>query len=76
MTPQEFKRARRKLGLSTPQTAELLEIAEAKTIRRWEAGERDIPGPAAVLMRWLAFGQKPIVPEGRYNQPGRPADDE
>lgn len=74
MTPDDFRKARRKLGLSQAQVAALLEVASDRTVRRWEDGEREIPGPAAVLMRWLAWGKKPAVPEGRYNQPGRPAD--
>lgn len=81
MTPEEFKQARRKLGLSLSQVAELLQLGNednperwkeaARTIRRWEAGQRDIPGPVAVIMRWLLSGRRPSVPAPRRT--GRPA---
>ena len=55
MTPDEFREARRKLGLSQQQLAELMCVQSGRTIRRWENGERDIPGPAQVLLAlWAA----------------------
>ncbi len=59
MTPAEFKEARHKLGLSANKCAKLFKVSDGRTIRRWESGERDIPGPAQVLMRWLVTGRKP-----------------
>lgn len=72
MIPSEFREARQKLGLSLSQCAELLQLGRdgtadrwrksARTIRYWESGENEIPGPAQVLMRWLAGGRKPKLP--------------
>ena len=55
----EFREARRQLGFSQKQLATLLKVASDRTIRRWEAGEKDIPGPAVVLMNWLVTNNKP-----------------
>ena len=70
MTGAEFKEGRRALGLSTNQCAELFKVSDGRTIRRWEKGERDIPGPAQVLMRALLAEKLPEVEPGRG--PGRP----
>ena len=59
MTPSEFKTSRKALGLSAQRCAMLFKISDGRTVRRWESGERDIPGPAKVLMRWLATGKRP-----------------
>ncbi|MCW2249355.1 DNA-binding transcriptional regulator YiaG [Azospirillum fermentarium] len=54
MTPEAFKEARHTLGLSAQGMADALGVAEGRTVRRWEAGDRDIPGPAIALLRiWL-----------------------
>lgn len=54
MTPDEFKEARRKLGLSAQGMAAALGVADGRTVRRWEADDRDIPGPVIALLRiWL-----------------------
>ncbi len=52
MTPKQFKRTRERLGLSIDELADLLELGSNgdRTIRRWEAGEKDIPGPAILVM--------------------------
>ncbi len=47
------------LGLSTAKLAKLFQVSSGRTVRRWEAGDRGIPGPAKVLMRWLDTGRKP-----------------
>ena len=57
MIPAEFKRIRHALGLSAESMARLLRIATGRTIRKWEAGDRDIPGPAQVLMLLLDKGK-------------------
>ena len=62
MTRHEFKEARHKLGLSAEKCARVFMVSSGRTIRRWESGERDIPGPAQVLMAWLAHGKKPKLP--------------
>ena len=66
MTPTEFKQGRRALGLSQSALARLFE-ASRRTVIRWEMGDTVIAGPASVLMRWLAFGEKPKV--GRKTPP-------
>ena len=53
MTPKQFKRARRMLGLSQPELADLLGIASDRTLRRWEAGQMDIPGPVLLAMELI-----------------------
>ena len=49
-TPDELKAARRALGLSADGLARVVRIEDGRTVRRWEAGEREIPGPVTVLM--------------------------
>lgn len=53
MTPEEFKAARRTLGLSASKMAAALKVSHGRTIRRWEAGHRDIPGPAIVAVQFM-----------------------
>lgn len=53
MTPEELKIARQALGLSAEGFARLVQVESGRTVRRWEAGERDIPGPVQVLVRAL-----------------------
>lgn len=56
MTPDELRAARHRLGLSIEGLAALgaeagVCIAESgRTVRRWEAGERDIPGAVSLLL--------------------------
>ncbi len=54
MTAAEFKSIRKQAGLSTAQLAARLRIEDARTIRRYEAGERSISGPVSLLMEQLA----------------------
>lgn len=51
MTPEYFKNARRSLGLSAEAMAVWLGVRSGRTVRRWEAGDRAIPGPVAVLVQ-------------------------
>lgn len=46
-----FRRCRHALGLLVAGMAQTLRIADGRTIRRWETGERDVPGPV-----WVALG--------------------
>ena len=55
----EFKAGRRQLNLSQNQLAALFQVSSGRTVRRWESGDRDIPGPADVLMQWLLDGEPP-----------------
>lgn len=51
MTPDELKSARYALGLSAEGFAAFVGVSSGRTVRRWEAGERDIPGPVKVLVK-------------------------
>ncbi len=53
MTPSELKSIRLALGLSAEGFAHLVRVQGGRTVRRWEAGERDIPGPVIVLAQLL-----------------------
>lgn len=53
MTPKQLKSVRQKFGLSQAELALLIGVASDRTVRRWEEGERDIPGPVIVLMQLL-----------------------
>tara|TARA_R110002020_G_scaffold467007_1_gene690138 strand:- start:118 stop:315 length:198 start_codon:yes stop_codon:yes gene_type:complete len=59
MNAKQFATARRKLGLSQADVALMFKVASDRTVRRWEMGERDIPGPVIVLMRWLCDDVRP-----------------
>jgi DNA-binding transcriptional regulator YiaG len=50
MTPTDLKDSRRRLGLSQTKFAALCRVESARTVRRWEKGERDIPGPVVRLL--------------------------
>ena len=51
MTPEELKSARHALGLSAEGFASFVGVQGGRTVRKWEAGDRDIPGPVQVLVR-------------------------
>lgn len=53
LTPHELKAARQRLGLSASRFAMVVNVESERTVRRWEAGERDIPGPVIVLTHLL-----------------------
>lgn len=54
MTPAELKSARHTLGLSAEGFAQAVGVESGRTVRRWEAGDRDIPGPVLQLLAiWL-----------------------
>lgn len=59
MTPEELKSARKLLGLSANGFARLVHVESGRTVRRWEAGHSDIPGPVAVLTK--AIVESPAV---------------
>jgi transcriptional regulator with XRE-family HTH domain len=49
--PAELKAARQLLGMSAEQLAQMLRVdGGGRTVRRWEAGEREIPGPVIVVL--------------------------
>lgn len=53
MTPAELKSVRHALGLSAEGFARLVRVESGRTVRRWEAGDRDIPGPVAVIVEMV-----------------------
>ena len=54
MTPEDFRDTRLRLGLSQKEMASDLGVHDDRTVRRWEAGERRIPGEIdIVLAYWL-----------------------
>ena len=53
MTPEAFTAAIAALGWSQVEAARQLEV-DARTVRRWVAGDRAIPGPAMVALRCIA----------------------
>ena len=68
MTPADLRAARQTLGLSTAKLAALLRLGEhgGRTVRRGEAGDSAIPGPAQVAIELLLerhqAGAHPITP--------------
>ena len=59
MTPAELKAARKKLGMSAAELADVLLLGRGggRSIRRWEAGDSRIPGPAEVAINLLLQSQ-------------------
>ena len=53
MQPAEFAAAIAALGWSQMEAARKLEV-DGRTVRRWIAGEREIPGPVVVALRSIA----------------------
>lgn len=53
MTPAELKSIRHSLGLSAEAFARLVRVSNGRTVRYWESGERDIPGPVIVIAEAL-----------------------
>jgi transcriptional regulator with XRE-family HTH domain len=49
-TPEALKDARATLGLSADALARIVRVEDGRTVRRWEAGEREIPGPVIVIV--------------------------
>ena len=49
-TPEALKNARAALGLSTDALARIVRVEDGRTVRRWEAAEREIPGPVIVIL--------------------------
>ena len=55
MTGPELKAARRRLGLSQAALAHALRLGGdgGRTVRRWERGDRSIPGPVEVAVEFM-----------------------
>lgn len=52
MSAAEFSAIRARLGMTQAELGAALE-SDARTVRRWENGERDIPGPVRVALRLM-----------------------
>ena len=52
MTPADAKLCRRQLGLSVDGLARELKTT-GRSVRRWEDGSREVPGPVDVLLTLL-----------------------
>ena len=50
MSADKLASIRQQLGLSARKMAELVGVEDGRTVRRWEAGDRSVPGPVAVLL--------------------------
>ena len=59
MTPTELKAIRTRYGLTQRQLAAILRIEDQRTVRRWEAGDRTISGPATILLEMMDTGELP-----------------
>lgn len=56
LTPADFRKARKALGLSQREMAEALRLSPAngdRTIRIWEAEGNTVPGPAQVAVEMM-----------------------
>lgn len=55
MTAQEVRAARRALGMTQDQLANALRMGGdgKRAVRRWEAGDRHISGPASVAIKFM-----------------------
>lgn len=49
-TPDALRGARGVLGLSADALARIVRVEDGRTVRRWEAGDREIPGPVIVIL--------------------------
>ena len=60
-TPEQVRQVRAALGMSTRQLAVMLRMGaqSGRTIRRWEAGDTPISGPASVALEALLTGFRP-----------------
>jgi DNA-binding transcriptional regulator YiaG len=52
MSPDDLKDMLARLGFSQSGAARILGV-DSRTVRRWIAGDRDIPAPAVVFFRLL-----------------------
>lgn len=60
MSAAEFRRIRRKVGLSFNGLAAVLRYRDVRGLRRMEDGQQDISGPVQVVMEMLDDGR--LVP--------------
>lgn len=67
MTPDKLLAARARLGMTQVQLARALKLGNggARTVRRWEAGDRAISGPVEVAVRMMLERGRPEMLEIR-----------
>ncbi len=62
MKPADIVRSTRAaLGLSAEGFARAVHAASGRTVRRWEAGDSDVPGSVTVLCRLWTSGRLPAA---------------
>jgi len=61
MTPLELKATRKALGLSARQMGLALGV-NSRTVRRWEAGPQEVPGPVKVAVGFMLASIKKDPP--------------
>lgn len=59
MTPTHLRAIRASHNLSTRALASLLRIGDERTIRRWQAGDNPVSGPASIVLEMLEAGELP-----------------
>jgi DNA-binding transcriptional regulator YiaG len=61
LTPDEVRQSRQTLGMSLHELATALRMGTdgKRAVRRWEDGDRQISGPAAVAIEALLAGWRP-----------------
>ena len=58
MSPTEFREARKALGKTQAAMADALEVT-LRAVQWWEAGDREVPGPARVALRLMLQAPQP-----------------
>lgn len=59
MSPEEFKSARKRLGMTVRDMSDALRLSEAngyRTVRRMESGEIPVSGPISVAVEAMLLG--------------------
>ena len=62
MQPSEVRKLREKLKLSIQELADALECT-VRSVQMWESGERNIPGPARVALRFMLQAKRSTLRE-------------
>lgn len=58
MTPAQLRTIRDSLGLTAEAFARLVGVSGGRTVRKWEAGDREIPGTVAILLKAIKDNPK------------------
>lgn len=70
MTPDEVRDARHRLGMTLHQLAVALRMGTdgRRAVRRWEAGDRQISGPASIAIEAMIDGWRPAHLRGEVSK--------